>query len=267
MPHIKTDKINLYYEVDGDGPYVTLINGLTMNTAGWVFQVGDLSKKYSVLRYDCRGQGKSDKPDEEYTQELHARDLHLLLECLGISKTHIIGLSNGGMIAQHFALDYPETLGALVLVDTSSYVDTLLELIVESWIKANDHGGNDLRFDISLPYIFSEDFIKNNSELIDKMREANTSINTPHAVKRLAVASAAHNLRHRVSEITCPTLIVVGDEDILVPSRYSHILHREIPGSELVTIKNSGHVPTIEQPAEFNRTVLDFLKNHDRLLT
>jgi len=265
MPLIKVNSVNINYELEGRGPVVVFINGLTMTKAGWANQIKPFTERFRVLRYDCRGQGGSDKPEKEYFQEIHAEDLSLLLEKLDISKAHIIGLSNGGMIAQHFTLKYPEKTGALVLVDTCSYVDKLLELTIHSWIKATEAGGNDLRYDVLLPQIFSESFIENNEELIKNMKEFSSEINSPRAVINLAKASIKHDLNAEVSDIKSPTLIIAGAEDILIPPKHSKILNEELENSELVIMKDCAHVPPIEKPAEFNSLVLDFLYKHDYL--
>lgn len=266
MPRIKIDSIELQYEISGYGPPVVFINGLTMDLNGWLLQVDAFSKKYRMVRYDCRGQGDSDKPDSEYSQEQHAEDLARLLGKLEVPRAHLVGLSNGGMIAQHFALRYPEKTGALVLVDTCSYVDTLLHLIITSWIRAAEGGGSGLRYDVALPYLFSEDFTRTNLDRILAMKEMNLARNPVKAVVNLSKASIRHDLKDRVSEIAAPTLILAGEEDILVPLKYSRILREEIKHSTLVTLKNCGHVPPIEKPDEFNRIVMNFLKDHDSLL-
>ncbi len=266
MPRVKVDSIALQYEISGYGPPVIFINGLTMDLNGWLLQVEPFSRRYRILRYDCRGQGGSDKPDTEYSQELHARDLNALMERLEMPKAHIIGLSNGGMIAQHFALDYPEKTGALVLVDTCSHVDTLLELIITSWIKSAEAGGSGLRYDVALPYLFSEEFTKKNLDRMMAMKEINMALNQVKPVVNLSRASMRHDLRDRVSEIKAPTLIIAGEEDILIPVKYSRILREKIRNSTLVTIKHCGHVPPIEKPEEFNQIVLMFLRDHDCLL-
>ena len=266
MPLIKVNSININYELEGRGPVVVFINGLTMTAAGWANQIKPFTERYRVLRYDCRGQGGSDKPEKEYSQEIHAEDLRLLLEKLELNKAHIIGLSNGGMIAQHFVLKYPDKTGALVLVDTCSYVGKLLELTIYSWIRATEADGNNLRYDVLLPQIFSENFIANNQGLIKTMKEFSSEVNSPRAVINLAKASMKHNLTNRISQIKSPTLIIAGAEDILIPPRYSKILNEELENSELVIIKDCAHVPPIEKPAEFNSLVLDFLDKHDHLI-
>lgn len=266
MPRLKVNGISLNYEMDGEGPPVVFINGLTMDVNGWFLQVEAFSEKYRVLRYDCRGQGQSDKPDMEYSQEMHADDLKNLMDKLGIQKAHVVGISNGGMIAQHFTLMYPEKVGALVLADTCSHIDVLLNLLVQSWIKAAETGGSELRYDVSLPVIFSEDFLKRNLDNIQLMREFSINNNPPRAVINLANACLKHNVNDRISEIKAPTLIMIGEEDILIPLKYSKLLHEMIEGSRLVIMKNCGHVPPIEKPEEFNSIVLTFLKGYDSLV-
>lgn len=266
MPRIDIDGVKLNYELNGKGPYVVFINGLTMDVNGWILQVPDFSKRYSVLRYDCRGQGQSDKPDMEYTPEIHAEDLKRLLDKLSIDKAHIVGLSNGGMIAQHFAVNYPQRLGALVLVDTCSYIGTLLELIIKTWIKATEVGGSELRYDVALPFLFSENFIRNNLEKILSLKETSVKTNPPKAVINLARGCLKHNIHERLSNITAPTLIIVGEEDILIPLKYSRILHENIKNSKLLVMRDCGHVPPIEKPEEFNKAVISFIKDHDHLV-
>ncbi|MCI0480558.1 MAG: alpha/beta hydrolase, partial [Candidatus Dadabacteria bacterium] len=183
-----------------------------------------------------------------------------------IPRAHIIGLSNGGMIAQHFALRYPGKTAALVLADTCSYVDTLLWLTITSWIKAAEEGGSGLRYDVALPYLFSEEFTKKNLDRMMAMKEINMALNPVKPVVNLSKASRGHDLRDRVSEIKAPTLIIAGEEDILVPVKYSRILREKIKNSTLVTIKHCGHVPPIEKPDEFNQIVMRFLGDHDHLL-
>ncbi|HEX9665585.1 MAG TPA: alpha/beta fold hydrolase [Thermodesulfobacteriota bacterium] len=267
MPRLSVNSINLNYELEGNGSVVVFINGLTMDVNGWYFQVQEFSKRHRVLRYDCRGQGKSDKPDMEYPQIMHAEDLKNLMDKLDIEKAHLVGLSNGGMIAQHFALNFPHKVGALVLVDTCSYIDTLLASIIAIWIKGTQLGGSEFRYDITIPFIFSEDFIKKNKEALVEMKKMSSEINPPNAIINLANGCLKHNTNDRLSEIKAPTLIIVGEEDILIPMKYSKLLNDGIKGSRLVIMKGSGHVPSIEKPEEFNRIVLNFLREYNFIET
>jgi pimeloyl-ACP methyl ester carboxylesterase len=139
-------------------------------------------------------------------------------------------------------------------------------MIIKVWIKATELGGSEFRYDIALPVILGESYIKNNLEAIMAMREQNIKINPPKPIINLAKGSLKHNINDRISEIKAPTLIIVGEEDILIPQKYSRILNERIKGSKLVIIKDCGHIPPIEKPEEFNKIVLDFLKDYDGLL-
>ncbi len=266
MPKVKINGVSLYYELTGKGPTVVFVNGLTMDTTGWINQVSRFSEKYQVLTYDCRGQGLSDKPNHVYPTEMHADDLKALLDRVNIKKAHVVGLSNGGMVAQHLAVKYPEKLGALALVDTTSHIDTLLDLILKSWIKATELKDNLFRFDVALPLIFSGDFIERNLGAIETLREMSAQ-KAAEPIINLAKGCRTHNIKDRLSEIKAPTLIIVGEDDILIPLKHSRALHEGIPNSKLVVMKNCAHVPSIEKPGEFNSIVLDFIKDYDGLLS
>lgn len=266
MPLARVNGVSINYELEGTGPPLVFINGLTMDLNGWAEQAGFFAPRYTVLRYDCRGQGRSTKPAHPYTPGLHAGDLAALLDTLGIRRAHVVGLSNGGMVAQHLAVSSPGVLGALVLVDTCSHVGACLRAVLESWVGAVKAGGNALRFDVSLPLIFSEGFIRRNRVNIAMMREHTVRYNSPSAVINLARGSMEHALGERVGEITSPVLVLHGAEDILIPPSYAHELSGAIPGSRLVIMEGCGHVPHYEFPEGFRDVVMGFLEAHDGLL-
>ena len=116
MPHIDLGDLKYYYEIHGEGAEaITILNGLTMSTVSWAAQVRDFSPHFRVLLLDMRGQGQTDRTDEEkYPLPRQADDLARLLEKLGIARTHVFALSYGGIVAQYFALQYPDRLGRLV---------------------------------------------------------------------------------------------------------------------------------------------------------
>lgn len=261
MPIIQSGDININYEIEGSGNTVVFINGITMDLNGWSYQIPAFTEYFRILRYDCRGQGLSDKPATEYTQEIHARDLKNLIDRLEIEKVSVIGLSNGGMVAQHFVLRYPEMVDRLVLVDTCCYVDSLLSWMIDIWIRATQLGGNEFRYDITVPFVFSNNFISENTENILKMKENNLRINEPDAIIKLAQACKEHDLSKSIQHINIPTLILVGDQDILIPPRHSEYLYRNIKNSKLISIEGCGHIPPIENPLIFNNTVLGFLRD------
>jgi len=115
MSTVQVNGIEIYYETSGNGPPLTLIMGLGCSARQWQWMLPVFSGSFQVITFDNRGVGRTSKPDMEYTTDLFAEDTCALLNILGIEKTHIFGASVGGMIAQKFALKYPEMVDRLVL--------------------------------------------------------------------------------------------------------------------------------------------------------
>jgi 3-oxoadipate enol-lactonase len=125
------DELFINYEISGEGDgVIALTYGMGEAIGTWDPDVPDLSRKYRVLRWDCRGHGESDKPDVPYSAEMHARDLAGLLKAIGIDKVHIGGESMGGAIAQRFLLDYPEMTASGFILCSSSQVS---EKMYDAW--------------------------------------------------------------------------------------------------------------------------------------
>src|SRR5437660_11842390 len=119
MPIAPSNAINLYYELHGRGPNLVLIEGIGYHTWMWFRQLPDLTRHFRTLIYDNRGVGRSDLPKGPYTHEQNADDLAGLLDYLGWERTHVLGISMGGFIAQEFALKYPRRVDRLVLAATA----------------------------------------------------------------------------------------------------------------------------------------------------
>ena len=117
---IKTNHIEIHYEIEGNGPWLTLSHSLACDLHMWDDQMPALTPHYKVLRFDTRGHGQSSAPASDYTLEQMADDVKGLFDALGITRTHWVGLSMGGMIGQTFALKYPGVFQSLVLADTTS---------------------------------------------------------------------------------------------------------------------------------------------------
>jgi 3-oxoadipate enol-lactonase len=266
MPRAKVEEtLELYYERYGRGHPVVFVNGLTASLESWYHQVPSFSKKYSVIIYDCRGQGRSDKPPSGYTGDHHTRDLKSLLNSLGIPRIHLIGHSFGGFVAMNFAINYPDMVGALVISDSTSEAKPLIEKILNGWVEAQRHGGLDLRFDVSLPWLYSDLFIRKNPKKIRLFKEAFMK-NSSEATERLTIESLNNRATERLGQISSPTLLLLGDEDVLTPMRYAQQLKEKIAGAQIAVIEKSGHVPPIENHPEFNRVILKFLEAHDHLM-
>ena len=143
MPKVTIENgLNIYYEVEGQGDSVVLVQGLDRDHNGMMAQRKELSKHFQVIAYDARGTGQSDAPQGPYTCRQMADDLCGLLKALEIKRAHIIGASLGGNVAQEFAINFPEMTAGLVLVCTFARPDYFLQSMGWFWIEAIEKLGH-----------------------------------------------------------------------------------------------------------------------------
>jgi pimeloyl-ACP methyl ester carboxylesterase len=121
VPKAKIGEVHIYYEEYGEGPPLLMILGLGQDTATWGFQISEFSKHFRLVLLDNRDSGRSSSCSETYTIETMAGDILGLMDHLGIERTHLLGTSMGGMIAQQVALTAPERVISLVLASTTSW--------------------------------------------------------------------------------------------------------------------------------------------------
>jgi 3-oxoadipate enol-lactonase len=262
MPVEKINGIDMYYEVHGEGEPVIFGNGVFSNTLGWVNQTPVFSKEYQVILYDMRGQGQSEKPREPYSFELHAEDQKVLLDHLGISKAHHVGISYGAELGLVFALKYPDMLKSLVACSAVSHIETLLYNMAMLWRYACVLEDPELFYHATVPLNFGQTFIREQAAILEAAKGRYAGLNYP-ALVRLMDAFLELDITDRLSEIDVPTCVIAGEKDILKPAHpYSDLIHERIPNSEMIVIPDSGHAITFEKPAEFNTAVLGFLRKH-----
>lgn len=266
MPQIDVNGLQMHYEWQGpaDGPVLVLINGMLTDLSSWSTHLPFLTAQYRVLTYDCRGQGGTDKPTEgPYLPEQHARDLAGLLGALRVSAAALLGVSNGGSVALQFAVRWPKRVKALVLANAYGRADTIMQAKLNSWLAGMMAGGGPLRFDISAPWIWGATFLNRHFEALRPFREQGSALPV-HAAEHLIAGAMQHDVLEAAAVITCPTLLMTGDEDLLTPLPYSHELQRRIAGSRLVMLEQAGHCMFLEQPARFAQIAADFF--HEMLL-
>ncbi len=263
MPKLNANGINLYYELHGpaDADVLVLSNGILMSTASWVYQTPVLSKHYRVLLYDCRGQWQSDHPQGPYSMEQHADDLAALLDGLGISQAHIGGISYGAELSLAFALKYPERARSLILSSVVSQIDPVLRGVGESWLETARCKDANLFFHATYPFNFGPRWIAANKSLLDAARSRYTTLDFD-AVVNLCEAFLKIDMTTELHRIKTPTLLMVGEEDILKPRKYADIIAAEMPQAEYVIVPRAGHALSWEQPEVFNSLVLGFMAKH-----
>lgn len=260
MPKVRINRIELYYEFySKPGETVLFANGVLADTTSWAGQLHAFTKKYSVVLFDFRGQGRSDKPDEPYSMEGHAADAIGLLEALGIQRVHWVGVSYGGEIGMLVAIRYPEKITSLTVAASVSHVEPPLKSKIDRWIAAVRTKDPEHFFRETVTDIFSERFRLTNPQFLEIVRRSYAALNY-RAVVRLLEAFQQLNITPKLHKITAPTLVLCGADDALKPASYSQIIHRAIAHSEFVVIPECGHALTLERPEEFNSHVLGFLR-------
>lgn len=263
MPKFKGTEVELYYEIYGEGEPLVLIEGLSYSSWMWFKQIPALSKYFKLIVFDNRGVGESDKPKEPYTTSMMARDVRDLMNGLGIQKAHILGVSMGGLIAQQFAIEYPQMVNKLVLVCTGHNgpnavmpSQEVLELLARP--KGNTP---EERVRYAIEFITTEKNRREKPDVIEEIIEQQLSNKIPpYAYNNQLHACATHNSEEQLCKIKQPTLIIFGDSDQIFPIGNAHRLHNKIAGSELVILENGGHLFLIECAAEFNKAVIEFLQ-------
>ena len=267
MPTAVINRVKINYQLSGEGLPIILLHGFTGSHQDWALQIPVLSKKYRVMAMDHRGHGKSEPPSspDDYSINIFARDVYGLLQHLGISKTCVMGHSMGGFMALELALEHPEMVTALVLVDTSSgewEQDPEFEQIMAKVKELARTEGMEAAFEYNAAHnaMVRERFEKH-PELreVSRQRMLQTSVNgyiyTWDAIWSLKPVT------HRLSEIQVPALIIVGEEDAPF-LKASHIMKESIADAEMVNIPGATHSPHEEAADAFNEVVVSFL---DRL--
>lgn len=263
MPIIKVGRIKLGYLRDGTGsPPIIFISGLSMDKEFWAPVVEHLKDKHECITFDNRGVGESSRPRSGYTPYDLMQDTVGLLNKLSIPKTYVVGSSMGGIVVQLMALQRPELVAGLILVGSMATVDhrsgyvTKIRgflqkrlsryeyaLVVASWFFGPQT--------LAKPG-YAEDWAKKEAEKPHPQ--------SLHAYNQLVAGAPGFNIRDQLKNIRQPTLVVVGEQDILTPPYQSRIIAENIPGAELVVLPGVGHFCVIEDPKGLADNVARFIK-------
>ena len=250
----------LAYSTHGDaGPWVVLSHSLACDRTMWDPQIAALAARYRVLAYDTRGHGGSDAPPAPYTLADLADDALGLMDALGIERAHFVGLSMGGMTAQHAAVKAPGRFLSLVLADTTSRYPAAARPVWDERMALARREGMAPLVQPTLERWFTEAFRRAQPETVARVGRLIAStpvegyVGCSDAVSRM-------NLLERLGEITCPVLVIVGADDAGTPGAMHEEIHRAIPHSKLVIIPQAAHLSNIEQPAAFDAAMLPFLQ-------
>ena len=264
MPIANINGVNLYYEVAGKGRAIVLLHGSNNSSQSWVNQIPVLSPQYQVIALDYRGNGKSAAPskEDEYSIKIFANDVFTLLKRLKVEKCCPVGHSLGGFVALQFALEHPDMLAGLVLVDTSSGRFTrppgYAELRQELDGLARSRGMEAVfEFNIANNPLMRQRLL-GHPEQREAMRQRMLMTSVDGYIYVEKAINKWPPVTTRLAAIKVPTLIFRGEDDLAFVEAVQ-TLQKGIAAAELVTVKGAGHSPHEETPAVFNETLLKFL--------
>ena len=260
-----TDKGTAYevYQPDGasaDTPVLVLIHGLGLSMRTWDDFIPALCSDFTVVLYDLCGHGRSALPSQTPNLRLLAEQLHDLLRFLDYGAAHLIGFSLGGMINRRFAMDYPQQVASLVILNSPHERGDAQQALVEQRAKDTSAGGAKATIEETLQRWFTADYRKDKPERVDWVRQT-VLANDPqnYADHRFVLANGVVELIRPTPPITAPSLVMTCEHDSGSNVAMSLAIASEIAGAETKIIPELQHLGLIERPDLFIAPILSFL--------
>ena len=247
--------ITLAYDDHGVGQPVLFLHAFPLNKSMWQEQIMALlaESRFRLVALDWRGFGESGITAEVSTMEQFADDVAGLMDSLGIDAAILCGLSMGGYAAFAFLRKYPQRVSGLILADTRPGADNAeAQANRENVARLAESQGTSAIADLQLPRLIS-DYTRQHSPTVERRI-------------RQMIAAASRGMAQRadstdlLGSITCPTLLMVGEQDVLTPPQLAQEYATKIPGAQFVVIPYAGHLSNLEQPQAFLQAVSGFLR-------
>ena len=260
--YVRSNGARLFYERQGSGfPLVFVSGGGVMDRRCWDEEFQNFAPHFSVIRYDVRGIGKSERPTQEFS---HSHDLHELLKALEVRRAHVIGLSVGGAIAIDFTLDHPEMVDHVVLAASGLSDDAKAEenqqgLTMLSEMTQKQGIESVAQLTVDAPFVISKEN-ETQRERIKQIYIDNRDVFESgfpiYSLWKPTLSAGA-----RLSEIHAPTLVVRGDQDNAAYIKITDKVASAVPKAQKIVLPGGTHFINLDKPKEFAEAVLNFLKS------
>lgn len=252
------NRLHVAIDGRGDGPWLTCLHTLASNLSLWEPQLGPLGAAFRLLRLDARGHGDSTAETPAASVDDLAADVAAVWDALGIERSHVLGLSMGGMTGMGLALDHGDRVERLVVADCRADAPPFF---VDMWSKRQQtmrERGMAAVAEETLPIWFSEATRAKRPDIVEKGRAMIARTSEPGY---LGASTALQRLdyKRRLPQIRCPTLFLVGALDGPHPGEMREMAAL-VPGAEFVELADAAHVSSLEQPQRFTEAVLRFLR-------
>ncbi|MFC0262611.1 alpha/beta fold hydrolase [Fontibacter flavus] len=267
MPHIQLSQTKLFYIQEGSGPEIIVFaHGLLWSHKMFLDQIDFLKKEYTVIAYDHRGQGQSEVTSGAYDMELLTEDALELIDKLVGKPVHFVGLSMGGFVGMRLAARYPDRIKSLILLETSANPEPVENLPkykflngIVKWVGVIPKVAKEV-----MKIMFAQSWLEN-----PKNKEAyKTWVNELQSNKRTITKSVEaviyrKGVEDEIRGIQCPTMVVVGDEDVATKPEKAKFIQMSIPEARLHMVPGAGHSSCIEKPDEINKLIGDWMQQFD----
>lgn len=256
MPQTET-RPEINFVVEGSGPFVTLIHGVGANLHSWDAVAAALAPRFTVVRLDLRGHGRSGHIVGGCTLDDLASDVRHVWDRLRIAKTHLAGFSLGGLIAQSLALSDPDRIDRLAILsavagrteEERAKVAGRLKILKEQGIAAITQAAEERWF--------TAEFRAAHPDRVARRLEELKANHAPSYAAAYTVF-ALSDLGDRLGEIRHPTLVATGEHDVGSNTRMARMMHDRIAGSRLVILPGLRHSVLVEAPER----IADLLQEH-----
>jgi pimeloyl-ACP methyl ester carboxylesterase len=266
MPFATNGTVKLHWESFGEGPTVLLVAGQGMTVDGWWSTIPVLAESFRVIAFDNRDTGQSSRSPWPYSVAQMAHDAVAILDAAGADRAHVYGISLGSLVAQEMGLRHPDRVQSLVLGASSAggwaaYKPPPSSFAQSFLIRAGAMGPEEAEW-AAVPYTYAERTRRSHAERIGTdIAHRLSSPPEPLAYLHQGAAVATHDAYERLNQMTAPTLVVHGEEDVFIPPANALVLAEKIPGAQLRLWPHAGHMYIIDEP-EADREIAQFLLDH-----
>jgi len=258
MKYCSVNNIKLCYQDVGNGETIIFLHGLGSNSTDWQQQIDCFSQNYRVIAIDCRGHGRSDKPDGKYTIPLFADDMVQLFSHLKIDSFHLVGFSMGGMVAFQIAVDNPQKVKTLTIINSFPavlYNTFAMKVTVWSRLALIKLMGLD-----KLSKVIGKKLFPLDSQ--DSLREqfrASMKMLTKSSYTRSLLSFLGWDVSEKLYLLQMPVLVVAAEHDY-TPVELKKEYCKKITKSKLVVISDSFHATPMDQPDVLNSHIASFIE-------
>lgn len=252
--------LHIAYTDAGRGPALLLFHAFPLSRHMWDPLIPALADRFRIIAPDLPGFGGSEAREEQPSLETYAQDAAALLDTLSIQRAVLGGLSMGGYIALAFYRLFPQRVRALILADTRPQADSPeTRQAREQLITLVDTDGTAALADALLPRLLAPESAECNPQLVDQVHAMIEHASILGVIAALRAMMDRPDATTLLPQITCPTLIIVGENDTVTPKADAEVMAARLPRAKLIVIPDAGHLSNLERPDVFNRAVRDFL--------